>query len=105
MWDKIVEYFLADPKRLRSFGSGLVSVGCWVAIFAAIGRVVVIANSAIPRSLRRAEPISLDMLYPSLPTWWIPETPFSAICTLAVILFGLWLNAIAKRYERVLGWN
>lgn len=104
MWDEIVEYFLSEPKRLRSLGGSLVSVGCWVAIFAAIGRVVVIANSAIPAT-RRAEPLSLDALYPSLHTWWIPETPFAAMCTLALILLGLWMSSVGKKYERVLRWS
>jgi hypothetical protein len=104
MRDQVFEYFLERPQRLRSLGRTLFSLGSWIALFALTGRVVVLTNLRLPQALRTPEPLSLAALYPALPTWWIPETPVAAICTLAVILFGIWLSAVGSRLDNALRW-
>ncbi|KAF7960300.1 hypothetical protein AWV80_35025 [Cupriavidus sp. UYMU48A] len=41
-------------------------------------------------------------LYPSLPTWWVPESWLGAMPAIALLVFGMWLVAVGNKLLRFL---
>ena len=104
MWNELTEWALARPERLKRWGRTLVSASLWVLLFAAFGRVCVIAGSSAARAAGD-DPLTLAVLYPDLPTWWVPESVATVLSTLVVLAVGWWLNNVGRTYERVLRWR
>jgi hypothetical protein len=104
MIDRMIDFFLERPKRLISLGRVLVEVGGFVLVIGAIGRVAT-GFPGITNMLAKvsAPEKTLADLYPSLPTWWIPESIVGAIPALALIALGFWLAMTGRRLSRYLG--
>ena len=44
--------------------------------------------------------MSISQLYPSLPTWWIPESAISFILLIAAFVLGIRLTLAGKKLDR-----
>ncbi len=68
------------------------------------GLVAITATSAI-RAMAVSEPTntSLAMLYPSLPTWWVPESFLGYFACVLTAVLGMTLVQMGKAIERAIG--
>ena len=101
MLERIEDYFLEQPGRLIALGRILVEIGAGLLVFAAIGRLAS-ATPGIFSSMGGAQVVakSLAEVYPTLPTWWVPESFLGGVPALLFIGMGLWLAATGRRLRR-----
>lgn len=103
MLERIEDYFIEQPGRLIALGRTLVVIGAVLLVFAAIGRLA----SAVPGIFSsmggtHVATKSLAEVYPTLPTWWVPESLLGGVPALSFIGLGLWLAATGRRLRRLL---
>jgi hypothetical protein len=101
MYEMLIELFIARPGRLNAIGRALYQVSAMILLVGFCGQVAITVTSAI-RAMAVAVPTdtSLDMLYPALPTWWVPESFLGYFaCVLAAVL-GLTLVQVGKVIDR-----
>jgi len=103
MFDRIFDFFLSEPQRLIALGRALFRTGSLVVVIGLIGHVATTATEAIHRlgSPAVVPPQSLAELYPSLWTWWVPESIVGALPALCLMGLGLWLVAFGRRINRL----
>lgn len=102
MLSRIIEHFLYHPRQLVKLGGHITSFGCIYSVFGIFGQVAKKIPSAL--SLVSKQPIaekSLADIYPTLPTWWIPESVFGWMLAISLVAIGLWLTVIGKHLHRV----
>lgn len=103
MFDRIVVYFLTEPRRLENLGSTLASIGAAIVLAGLFGHFAVIATSAVGGLSGQLHSMkSLAEIYPSVPTWWIPEGVLSGLPAVFLAATGAWLNEVGKRIRRLL---
>ena len=95
-------YFWSKPKRLIALGRAVRSLAFgWTAVglYANVGVQAVSIVSATAQGVS-APQVTISRLYPSLPTWWIPESFFSFILLIAAFGLGFWLTIAGKKLDR-----
>lgn len=98
------DYFLTKPKRLIQFGRALVVLGGWLIIFGLCGHVATSAVNEIGNISGHVGAVKvLADIYPSIPTWWVPESILGALPAIVVAVMGLWINQAGKHIQRTLG--
>ncbi|MNY84363.1 hypothetical protein D3C78_05150 [compost metagenome] len=100
--ERLHHYFWSKPKRLIALGTvlGNVAVGWLIAgLYAKVGLQAVSIVSATAQG-SKAPQASISQLYPSVPTWWIPEHPISFILLIATFGLGVWLTIAGKKLDR-----
>lgn len=104
MYETLIEFFIARPGRLSALGRALFQVSAMTLLVGVCGHVAITATSAIRAMAVSVPPdTSLAMLYPSLPTWWVPESFLGYFaCVLAAVL-GLTLIRTGKSIDREIG--
>lgn len=95
-------FLLNPPARLKTVGEILsrCSFALIVAgLFLRIGPLAV----DMMQSMSGIQPASatLATLYPSLPSWFIPEGPFGFAIFLGTGALGLYASVLARRIERI----
>lgn len=104
MIERMIDFFLERPKRLTFLGRILVEVGGSVLVIGAIGHFATSTSSIVYTLAKVPTPErTLADLYPSLPTWWVPESIIGSIPALTLIILGLWLATAGRRLSRYLG--
>lgn len=104
LMDFFEEYFLAKPERLVRFGQYLALLGGWIIILALVGQVATGAVNVVGNIGRHASTVKmLADIYPSIPTWWVPESIIGAMPAVVGLVVGFWMNQTGKRYQRILG--
>ena len=103
MFDLIPEFVLTKPHRLVKFGRAGFTLTGFVITCGLIARVAIVGVPAI-RSIGggTAKPVTLESMYPTLPTWWIPESAlgYAFYGVLAIVFIAI---AVAgRRLERYL---
>ncbi|MGA0609442.1 hypothetical protein [Caldimonas sp. KR1-144] len=101
--DRVIEYFLTEPRRLTSLGRALIRFGGGVLTIGAIGNV---ANAAVgivqTMGKKLATEQTLATLYPSLPTWWIPESIVGCLPAVVAVITGIVLTQMGERLRAYL---
>lgn len=100
MFDAITTWFLNPPKRLIAFGRGLSSCGLMLLVFGLAGQTALRAGAVAQSMAKLQTSTQLSEIYPSLPTWFVPEGVFGFGFALVLAAFGLWLQAVGKKYSR-----
>jgi hypothetical protein len=74
-----------------------------VSLVGLCGRIATVGVSAI-QGMGGAKPYesSLALLYPSLPTWWVPESILGYGACVLVAVFGLMLVQLGKAIGRAI---
>lgn len=104
MYETLIEFFIARPGRLSALGRALFQVSAMILLVGLCGRVAITATSAIRAMAVSVPPdISLAMLYPSLPTWWVPESFLGYLACVLTAVLGLTLVQIGKAIDRAIG--
>lgn len=100
MFIRIEEYFLSEPERLIRLGGILAYLGGMLIVLALLGNVATSAIDALGSIGGHANvQKALANIYPSLPTWWIPESIIGAIPAIMMIFAGLILVQLGKRIK------
>lgn len=103
MYEMLIEFFIARPGRLSALGRALFQASAMVLIIGLCGRVATTVTSTIPTMAGTAPYApSLAMLYPTLPTWWIPESLSGYLTYLLSAALGLVLLQIGRNLDRAL---
>lgn len=103
MFDRIAVYFLTEPVRLEDLGRILALFGAAIILAGLFGHVAVTALGAANSLAGQTHIVkSLADIYPSLPTWWIPEGLLGTLPAIFIIAAGIWLNATGKQLRRFL---
>ena len=103
--DDIEDYFLNEPGRLRTLGRMLMRTGAILLLAGAVGRYLTASTSILAAHVRSIEPLTLDLMFPAFPTFWIPETAPAAFLAFMLVAVGVWLDAVGRKYERILRWT
>lgn len=103
MFEKILDEFLENPKRLVAMGEFLITLGYWLGIAGLVGKVATTAVGAITSMASSSSHVgTLAGIYPSLPTAWVPESAIGFVLTALILSLGLWLKHTGKQFERYL---
>lgn len=103
MFEKILDAFLENPKRLVALGEFLITLGYWLGIAGLVGKVATTAVGAITSMANSSASVgTLANIYPSLPTAWVPESAIGFVLTALILSLGLWLKHTGKQFERYL---
>jgi len=104
MYEMLIAFFIARRDRLSALGRALFQVNAMILLVGVCGHVAITATSAI-RAMAVSEltDTSLAMLYPSLPTWWVPESFFGYFACVLTAVLGLTLVQMGKAIERAIG--
>ena len=103
MLERVMVYFFAEPRRLENLGRTLVSIGATIILSGLLGHVAVTAIGAVSGLTGQANTVkTLAEIYPSLPTWWIPERILGALPAILAVAIGSWLNLTGKELRRFL---
>lgn len=100
MFDRCLDFFLREPRRLVRAGSGLLSLG---GVLIVLGLRVVIATTALSAVTRARGGTAIEAadIWPGLPAWWIPETLFRFGFALVLSFLGVWAIWIGRMYQRL----
>ena len=107
MLEKIMDFFLANPRRMSALGEMLISLSTWLGTAGLLGAVVTTALGAmhsLAPQVQHPSAQSLADIYPALPTGWIPESAVGVFITLAIFILGLWLKQTGRQVERLIGY-
>lgn len=101
MFEKITDYFRDDPRRMTALGSFLMGLGAALIVAGLFARIATVAIGNVGRMAGQLAPTKmLADIYPTLPTWWIPESISGAVLAIVIAAAGLWFNQTGKQYTR-----
>ena len=104
MFERCVEFFLNEPRRLVAAGSGLLSLSGFLVV---LGLRVAIATNAISAVMTlgsRTKPVvGIADVWTGVPTWWIPESILGFGFALFLGVMGVWAIQVGRTYQRLLG--
>lgn len=100
--ERIVGYFVVHPGAAASLGRtlilsalvGFVAYAWGLFATGSLSALAIIAHSAPPA-------ISLAAMYPTLPTWWIPESIFGLVPYILLSLIGYIIFWYGKTLDRL----
>lgn len=102
--ERLEDYFVTEPERLMGLGAALVFLGAGLILVGLVGNVVTSAANGIGIIGKHADTLkTLADIYPSIPTWWIPESIVGALPALFILIVGFLANQTGKRIRRFLG--
>lgn len=104
MYEMLIEFFIARPGRLRALGRAMFRVSAMILLVGLCGHVAITGTSAI-RAMVVPVPTdtSLATLYPSMPTWWVPESFLGYLTVAMTATLGLTLVQMGKAIDRAIG--
>lgn len=104
MYEMLIEFFVARPGRLSALGRALFQLSAVILLVGLCGRTATTGISAIQGMTgATTRGTSLAVLYPSLPTWWVPESFFGYLACVLTAVLGLTLVQMGKAIDRAIG--
>ena len=104
MEDRILNYFMTEPRRLVVAGRFAARLGVLLLLIGLCGRVATTGVALLlPRASSTTQATTLADVYPALPTWWVPETALGFVLCLILTAGGIAAAQTGKRLERYLG--
>lgn len=99
--ERTLAYFFEEPARLLGMAKTVAAVGALDLIAGAMGHVAVVADTVIQRlQSHPGADRALADIYPSLVTWWVPETIVGCIPGVALVAVDWSLAAVARQLKR-----
>lgn len=102
LFESLHHYFWSKPKRLVALGDAVRNIAFgWLAVglYANVGVQAASIVSTTARGVSTSQ-ATISQLYPSLPTWWIPESAISFILLIAAFGLGVGLALAGKKLDR-----
>jgi predicted transporter len=95
-------FLLNPPSRLRSLGQTLAWLSSTWVVIGLYFRIGPLVMNALPR-MKGADvaPVTLAAMYPSFPTWLVPESSFAFIVLMCMWAFAIAMVISAKKFERI----
>ena len=102
MYENFLDFFLSEPDRMVTTGDFMAQASGFVLLVGAVGHAATSAV-AVAQSIGKhaAEPTVLATLYPSFPTWWVPETLVGCLPALLLLIAGVALASTGKKIKRI----
>ncbi len=103
MSEILMNFCLTNPDRLVLMGRAIVR-GAWIPLLAGLVGRVALAGQAAVSSIGGRSPAMSDLasLYPTLPTFFVPESVVGFAFWIAVGLAGVWTVYVGRKWERFL---
>lgn len=104
MYEMLIEFFVARPGRLSALGRLLFQLSAMILLVGLCGRIATTGISTI-QTMAGAIPrdTSLAVLYPSVPTWWVPESFLGYFACVLTAVLGLTMAQMSKAIDRAIG--
>lgn len=102
MFNDFIAFYLSSPARMKFVGRLLCGVSAALIIAGMALRVPVVATEMIQAMTKT--PLSngtLASIYPSLPTWFIPESFWAYAVLMGVFGLGVYLYEFAREIDRI----
>jgi uncharacterized membrane protein len=100
----IIELLLKKPQRIISYGINLCILGIFLLIAGLYGKF---ATTPIASILGMQTTIqstkTLSETYPTLPTWWVPETFIGFFFSFILVFLGIILALTGKKLKQIYG--
>ncbi|MBT2304547.1 hypothetical protein J7E70_29400 [Variovorax paradoxus] len=101
MFERIYEYFVTEPRRLIGLGNKLVLTGAFLLVLGAIGNVMTgVSAFALSFGKQVVNPQTLADLYPSIPTWFVPESIIGCAPAALLMVIGFSIASLGQRLKR-----
>lgn len=101
MYEYLPEFLLSEPDRMVAIGRGMIRGGGFWLVVGAIGHFATTAMSVVQSMGHQAAvEHALAELYPSLPTWWVPESIVGCLPAALLIGAGVTLVSMGKQLKR-----
>lgn len=102
MLDIIPIFLLNPPTRLKTVGEILSRCSFALIVAGLFLRISLVAVDVVQSTSGiRTASATLATLYPSLPSWFIPEEPFGFALILGIGAIGLYASDFARKIERI----
>lgn len=101
MLDRLIDYFLSEPRRLVGLGVAMVNVGGFLCVAGIAGQVATTAVS-VARGMGthvRTE-VALAEVLPDCLSWWMPEGAIGFGFAVLALVTGLVAVRTGRVYER-----
>lgn len=101
MFDRLIDYFLSEPRWLVRLGATLVQTGGFLFVAGLVGQVATTAVSAVRRVAIHARPdVALAEVLPDYLNWWMPEGLPGFAMALLLLVTGLVVIRTGRVYQR-----
>jgi hypothetical protein len=100
MADWLLGLILAEPKFFRSIGRGLAGAGAWLMAIGLFAHNILDILGRLQGRVGLRGPGSLAEMYPTLPTWWVPETWLGYTFAVVLVVAGFALARLAKQLQK-----
>lgn len=101
MLEQITYFFMSRPTRMITLGQLLLKAGISIIGFALLAKIGTSATEFIVSlNGQLVTDKSLAEIYPTLPTWWIPESFIGTVPAIMLVIAGLWLSATGAQINR-----
>ena len=101
MFGYLVTFFLASPDRLKALGKSLCGISSTLIVIGLALRIpVVYVEHVQTLGVIHWGDVTLASMYPTLPTWCIPESALTYVFLVAAFGFGVYVQEFAKSFER-----
>ena len=99
MLSRLYEYLLNRSAIMRTLATVLWHGGCFGLL---AGAMVATANAmlGVVTSMGGGAEATYQQLFPSLPTWWIPESPIGVAFYVSSMLAAYTLNELARALDQ-----
>lgn len=104
MVDRLVDYFLGEPRRLVALGAALVRVAGFLLLAGVVGKAATTAVSAV-KSLGGATRVDalLADVFPDYLSFWMPESVLGFGFALLLLAVGVAAARTGRTYQRYIG--
>ena len=104
MYERLVDFFLTEPRRLILLGALLVRTGGALVIAGLVGQVATTAVSAVKGLAGGLRPnVLLADVLPGYLSVWMPESIPSFAFGMLLVASGVWADRTGRSYQRCLG--
>ena len=101
VYEYLPEFLLSEPDLMVALGRGLTRGGGFWLIVGAIGHGATTAISVVQSMGHKAVVAhTIAELYPSLPTWWVPESIVGCLPAVLLVGAGVTLASMGKQLKR-----
>lgn len=104
MLERMIDYFLSEPRRLVTLGAALVRSGGFLFVAGFVGHVATTAASAV-KGLAGATRVDVPLadVFPDYLSFWMPESVTGFCFALLLVVAGVAAARTGRVYERYLG--
>jgi len=105
LFEALWEWFVVQPGRLVTIGSVIFGGGATMILVGLWGRIAMAVTNGMSQLTKTLGDASLTSIYPSLPTWWIPEGAAGFLMAAILVAIGFYLVYVGRKLERLMRHN